>query len=829
MSTLVLSLKALLSHYWRYPWQALFLLVGLCAGVGLWSAVQVINSHARASYDNANQVLGAQAHFWIRPQDGSGVKTEDYAHLRRLGFREVYPVVQGIVTTNNNQRIPIIATDPIVLPVEAIETNTSAVEFNGLAFMQAPYQAWFPPDLAQELNLVANQQLPLKNRQVLPPAILQTQAQQGRQVLVDIAPALQVLQRTTLSYLAVTQLSTERQAQLQQVLPPYLQLVPNRQSLDLTQLTQSLHTQLTAMSLLSFAVGLFIVFNAVRFSLWYRRPTLRTLRLVGVSVKTLALAIGVETLIWSVVGSGLGLVLGYGLSQVLLPTMSSSLQSLYGANLGSDIIVQPSTIFLAWLLTLGGLVLALALPLWQQLRLPVLPSSSLSTHWLTDQRTRKKLLILALVLALVSVIIYPFINSLVQGFILLGLVLLAAAWTLPTLLAFSLKLLEKWLPKNSFKSRWLIRDGWAQLPALRTAMMALLLALTANLGVSGLVDSFRTSLSSWLEQRLSSDLYVQGSSQFDLQKLLADPTSSQWLKATNERTQVTLRLQDRPLILRGIDHTAPDTNDLGITQSVPEAVSLWRSLDPQKNWVLANEQLHFLGNKQVGEVLKLDTPLGKQAFTIAAFVHDYGNPYYQLYIPNAVLKRYWSHPEAWNISLWLKDLKSLPQAEQALLNAGAKAGDWTVQKTIKDASLKIFDRTFAITTAMNSLTLWVAGIALLAALMAILQERLPEFAQWRALGVNKVEQWLIMSTPLFIWAGVTWLVSIPLGALLSWILIHKLNVMAFGWSMPLLWTMQPAWVLALMTLGVIALTLVLVAWQLKRQLPQALARLGGQA
>jgi putative ABC transport system permease protein len=64
---------------------------------------------------------------------------------------------------------------------------------------------------------------------------------------------------------------------------------------------------------------------------------------------------------------------------------------------------------------------------------------------------------------------------------------------------------------------------------------------------------------------------------------------------------------------------------------------------------------------------------------------------------------------------------------------------------------------------------------------------------------------------------------------LSWILIHKLNVMAFGWSMPLLWSMQPAGVLALMTVGVIGLTLVLVAWQLKRQLPQALARLGGQA
>ncbi|WP_020558761.1 ABC transporter permease [Thiofilum flexile] len=828
MSMLLLSLKALLSHYWRYPWQALFLLVGLCAGVGLWSAVQVINSHARASYEQANQVLGTQAHFWIRAANGTGVSTQDYTALRRLGFREVYPVVQGIITTATNQRIPLIATDPIVLPAEVLQTNTSTVAFNDLAFIQPPYQAWFPPDLANELNLTANTRVLLKNGQTLPPAILQTQAQQGRQVLLDIAPALKALQRSTLSYLAVTPLSSERQTQLEQALPPHLRLIPNRQSLDLTQLTQSLHTQLTAMSLLSFAVGLFIVFNAVRFSLWYRRPTLRTLRLIGVSVQTLMLAIGLETVIWSIVGSSLGLLIGYGLSQILLPAMSASLQSLYGANIGSHIILQPTTVLLAWLLTLGGLIIALALPLWQQLRLPVLPSHSLSTYWLTDQRTRRYLLLAAIGLSILALVLYPLISTLIQGFILLGIVLLAGAWALPSLLALSLTLLERLLPKHSFQGRWLIRDGWAQLPALRTAMMALLLALTANLGVEALVGSFRTALSDWLEQRLSSDLYVQGSSSFDLATLRANPSTATWLKAVNERTQVTLRYQDQPLVLRGLDHSAPDTQELGITQALPQTINLWRNLDTQQNWVLANEQLHFLGSKQIGEKLELQTPQGLKPFTIAAFVHDYGNPYYQLYIPNRVLKTYWPQPEPWNISLWLNNPSDLPKAEQALLNAGAKAGDWTVQQTIKAASMKIFERTFAMTAAINSLTLWVAGIALLAALMAILQERLPEFAQWRALGVNTREQWLVMSVPLLLWASITWLVALPLGALLSWLLIHKLNVMAFGWSMPLLWSMRPAGVLALMTLGVIAITLVVVAWQLKRQLPQTLARLGGQ-
>ncbi|WP_020395972.1 FtsX-like permease family protein [Thiolinea disciformis] len=829
MKGLGLSLKALLSHYWCYPWQALFLIAGLCAGVALWSAVQIINGHARASYEQGNQVLGAQAYYWIRAKDETGVSTADYAQLRRQGFREVYPVVQGVLLSAKQQAIPIIATDPIALPVQAIQTNTSATEFNGLAFMQAPYQAWFPPSLARELGVQVNERLLLKDGQTMPPALLQTQTQQGRQVLLDIAPALSLLKRDKLSYLAVTQLSEPEKTRLQQSLPAHLSLVENRQSVDLSQLTQSLHTQLSAMSLLSFAVGLFIVFNAVRFSLWYRRPTLRTLRLMGVSVSTLSLAIAVETLVWSLVGSGLGLALGYLLSQSLLPTVSSSLQSLYGANLGSDIIFQTRTLLWAWLLTLGGLILALALPLWQQLRLPVLPSNTLSTHWRSDQRTRKRLLIAASVLALLAIFIYPLIHQLIQGFILLGMVLLAAAWALPALLASSLKLLEYLLPPDSFKARWLIRDGWAQLPALRTAMMALLLALTANLGVEMLVGSFRTALSTWLEQRIAADFYVQGSSQFKLQTLLDDPNTADWLAAVNERTQISLRWQEHPLLLRGVNPSAPDSQTISFTQALPDALKTWQAADSQQQWVLANEQLHYLAGVKLGDSLALETPQGPVAFQVIGFVHDYGNPYYQLFLPNSLLKRYWPHAEPWNTSLWLKDQRFAAQAEQALLKAGAKAGDWVEQKTIKSLSLSIFDRTFAMTAAMNSLTLWVASIALLAALMAILQERLPEFAQWRALGVNRLEQWLVMSTPLFIWAGITWLAALPLGALLSWILIHKLNVMAFGWSMPLLWSMTPAWHLALLTLGVILFTLVLVAWQLRRKLPQALAQLGAQA
>jgi len=157
---------------------------------------------------------------------------------------------------------------------------------------------------------------------------------------------------------------------------------------------------------------------------------------------------------------------------------------------------------------------------------------------------------------------------------------------------------------------------------------------------------------------------------------------------------------------------------------------------------------------------------------------------------------------------------------------GAQPGDWISQAEIRNLSVGIFERTFAITAAMNLLTMIVAAIALQASLLAILQERLPQFAQWRALGLRQLEQLLLVATPLFIFCAIVWLLSIPLGALLSWILIHKLNIISFGWSMPLLWEIGPALKLAMVICLICAFTLLLVSFQWRRQMPLALAQLG---
>jgi putative ABC transport system permease protein len=814
-------LKALLSHYWRHPWQTLFLCIGLVAGVGLWSAVQIINQHATASYQQAQSLLGAQANYWIRSRRDNGIEQSLYIKLRRDGFRQVIPVVELEVSTAEGVSISIIATDLLALPENAFNAEQSTQDFaeTWLNFVQPPFRAWVPSVLAAELDLEQGERLELRDGRLLPPALIQARVQQGRRVLIDIGAAISLAGSDRLSYLAVGGIAPSEYARLATSLPVHLELVENQQHLDLQQLTASLHSHLTAMSLLSFAVGLFIVFNAVRFSLWYRRATLLDLRLMGCNLRQLFSAILFETLVWSMIGTACGFVLGIVLAHALLPGLGASLQSLYDATVDADLGISPWTLLQAWGITLLGLIWALAWPLYRQLKHSSFTAGSSTTMLADEAVARRRLALGALLLAGVAWLAYAQIETATQGFVVLGMILFAAAWVLPILLAWTLRLLGYLLPQRYLLTRWMVSDGWSQLPALRSAMMALLLALTANLGVGSLVDSFRGAFVGWLEIRQSADIYLRAP-HLSYQQLEVSPGNVDWLAASHHRIGVSTRWRGRPSLIRGANTGAPDSLAFPLSKwqgdSAASALKSWRE-DAAK--ILINEQVHFLAGVDVGEKLELSTDRGLQEYEVVGVFYDYGNSYFQFYLPDHVLAHNWDHYYSRGVALWLKrdNAAAMQQAEASLKALGAQPGDWISQAQVRKLSVGIFDRTFAITAAMNLLTLIVAAIALLASLLAILQERLP---------LRQYEQLLLVATPLFIFCTIVWLLSIPLGALLSWILIHKLNIISFGWSMPLLWEIGPALQLALVIFLICAFTLLLVSIQWRRQVPLALAQLG---
>ena len=324
-------LGCLLSHYRRHPVQAMFLLVGVVMANVLLVGTQVINAQARASYAEGERFLGAGPLGRIRPADNRPLLDERaYIALRRAGFHELAPMLRQIVVLENGTTVELIGIDGLAMPRQAGQgAQRIAVAGNGTSagaaaedpapagrggyasFSLPPYELWAAPARLRQLGLATGEQAVTVGGRKLPPAVAAPGQSLGHRLLLDVG-ALQELAdlRGSLSALLVFDMSPERLDALVAALPPTLRWAPETDQPDPAALTRSFHLNLAAMGLLSFVVGVFLVYNALAFSYTDRRVLLRRLRLAGVERRRLAQALLLELVVFLLLGAVIGAWLG---------------------------------------------------------------------------------------------------------------------------------------------------------------------------------------------------------------------------------------------------------------------------------------------------------------------------------------------------------------------------------------------------------------------------------------------------------------------------------------------------------------------------------------
>ena len=284
--------------------------------------------------------------------------------------------------------------------------------------------------------------------------------------------------------------------------------------------------------------------------------------------------------------------------------------------------------------------------------------------------------------------------------------------------------------------------------------------------------------------------------------------------------RVELQLQGWPAQLSGIRTQAHYREHWPLLSAGAQA---WERLERQQGLMLS-EQLARRLDLQPGERLRLPTPSGAWELEVLGIYADYGNPKGHLLVDAAGLQRHWPGlaPRSFSLRLPAAEVPALIQALQARFALDdSRVID---QAALKAWSSRVFERTFAATAALNSLTLGVAGVALLISLLTLGQTRLSQLAPLWALGVGRAQlAWLSLGQTLLL-AVLTLLLALPLGLLLAWCLVAVINVQAFGWRLPL--QVFPGQLLQLLGLALLA-TLLAAAWplwQLGRSTPAALLR-----
>ena len=352
------AFRALLSHWRTRPLQLAMLLLGLALATALWSAVQAINGEARSSYARAAAVIGQDRFSVLARDDGARFSERIYVDLRRAGWL-VSPVIEG-EKRFGDVRLRVLGIDPLSLPQGASQVDIAGEAIGLEPFITPPGVLVVSPDTAQRLS--GQETPPLRTAAELPPGT----------ALADIGIAQRLLGeegRVSRLILWPEQLPSARS--LREVAPELVQKPPAVES-DLSRLTDSFHLNLTAFGFLAFAVGLFIVYSAIGLAFEQRRAMFRTMRALGLPLKTLVLLLCAELLTLSLAAGLLGVAMGYGVASLLLPDVAATLKGLYGAEVPGSLSVRPSVWLLGLAIAVAGSMGSAATQLWRIMRMPLL-------------------------------------------------------------------------------------------------------------------------------------------------------------------------------------------------------------------------------------------------------------------------------------------------------------------------------------------------------------------------------------------------------------------------------------------------------------------------
>ncbi|WP_298835777.1 FtsX-like permease family protein [uncultured Roseobacter sp.] len=781
-------MSALMSHWWRNPWQLLTLIAGLALATALWSGVQAINAEARASYAAASDVLGGGDLARLSRVDGRSLSTDEYTTLRRSGWL-VSPVMQGILEAQGTEFV-LTGIEPLTWPGASpgAETGSAAVP-GGLLGEEAAVLA-HPDDAALLSDIDA-------------PVRADTGRTRGR-LLADIALAERLLEgRGRIDYLIV---SPDQPRGIPDLPEAYRISVPENTT-DISRLTRSFHLNLTAFGLLSFAVGIFIVYGATGLAFEQRRAVFRTLRALGLPLSRLMLLVTAELGLFALVAGAAGVALGYLIAAALLPDVAATLRGLYGAEITGQLTLRWSWWISGLAMAVAGTAVAAVAALIRLARMPLLSFNHPRAMSLQAAGTQHILLLVACAFCAGGLMISWLADGLVAGFGLLAGLLLGAALCLPVVLSAVLRLAET--RAGGAVAQWFWADSRQQLPGLSMALMALLLAMAANIGVSTMVSSFRLTFTGYLDQRLSSELYLRVNS--DAQVIEMMPFLVSNADAVLPVVSADAREGGLPAEIFGLrDHQTYRDN----WPLLEARADVWDQL-AAGNGALINEQLARRQNLVPGDTLSGgDVVLG--------IYSDYGNPAGQIVISEALFTSRYPGATARQFGLRTDRPDALAAALQERFDLPADA--LINQQDLKAFSLSVFDRTFSVTAALNVLTLSVAGLAILISLLTLAAMRLPQLAPVWALGMTRRQLAgleLIRAVSLAVLTG---LLAVPLGLLLAWVLLAVVNVEAFGWRLPMF--LFPADMLRLgaLTLIVAFLAALWPAVRLARMPPQTLLR-----
>ena len=797
-------------YLFRHPWQMLLAVVGIALGVAVVVAIDLANQSAGNAFALSMESVSGKATHQISGGP-AGVPDSLYRRLRlQEGIRDSAPIVQSYVTLEEAPGRTFMLLGVDLFAERPFRDYLSGLGLSGSGsigtFMTEPGTALMLAQTAAELGIetgerftvhIGSRQQSLKLIGLLEAADRRSRNALEGLLICDIASAQEVLDMNDrLSRIDLiipeTVAGKAQLTRIEALLPPELRVESaGSRSQIMSQMTRAFSLNLTALSLLALIVGMFLIYNTMTFSVVQRRALIGLMRAIGITRREIfRLIIGEAALLGiagTLLGLGLGILLGKGLVQLITRTIND----LY-------FVITVQSLELSWFSLLKGVGLGIGAAVLAALKpareatgtaaRDALHRSSLESE-LRARLPRLTLLGLLLAAAGTAILWLPSRNiALSYGGILL-LIIGFTLWT-PLVVTLAMRLLRPLMAQFfGMLGRMATRDITAHLSRTSVAIAALSMAVAATVGIGTMVGSFRATVVQWLEGRLEADVYISAPSLVSRRNDgTMDPAFIEKIgrlpgvAAVNMYREIMVQSGDS--IMHVIGSRLIREQFLRYQFQDGDATAIWPRLE-HEDVVIVSETYAYRRNLSVGDAVRIPTDRGIRRFRIVGIFYDYVSDLGLIQMSMRTFHKYWNDRLISGASavarpgvapeVLIDDIRALvPAGEQILIRSN---------RAIRETTIEVFDRTFVITSVLRLLAVAVAFIGVLSALMSLQLERSRELGILRANGLTPGELWGMVSLQTGLMGLVSGLLALPMGTMLSAVLIYIINRRSFGWTL----------------------------------------------
>ncbi|MEA4908247.1 MAG: FtsX-like permease family protein [Anaerolineaceae bacterium] len=804
---------SLLRTGWRYlvsrGWQSVLMVFGIALGVAVVVAIDLANASAGRAFSLSTEAVTGRSTHQITA-GVQGIPDAFYRQLRRQGLVETLaPVVTDYVFSPQlgSRPLQLLGIDPFAdTPFRNYLGGGGQVDVAQLAaFLTRPGAVLLSEEMAASAGLKVGDpfQLEAAGRMqavfvaglLRPDNDLTARALSGT-LLVDIATAQELTGR--LGHidridLILPENRADELERLQAWLPQGYVLAPaGARASSVEQMTAAFRLNLAALSLLALLVGLFLIYNTMTFSVVQRRAIFGTLRCLGVTRREIFLLVVFEAGLVGLAGSAAGIGLGVLMGRETVRLVSQTINDLYFTTTVQDVGIPIQSLVKGGALGLLATVLTAALPAWEAAA--VSPKAALSRSGLESKVKRlvywSALAGVVLILVGGALLLVPddslFLGfagtiAVVVGFALFSALTLAVGMrALAGILGHWLGLLGRMAPRNVLNAQ----------SRTAVAVAALMVAVSVTIGVTLMIDSFRSTVQIWLGESLQGDIYISAPTLTSTTPSI--PIQAEVLEAlagwpgvtrTNLVRSLRVDVSDGQAILNATNNDQIARERMWLSLGVPVG-QVWSRLE--EGSVIVSEPLaRRLGLLKAGSQLRVNTPEGWRTFPVVGVYHDYASSEGSFYLDRALYRSLWGDETVTALDLRLadgQDADEVTAAIQERLQSGQRLFVRPNQALRSDV-LEIFDRTFAITSALRILATVVAFIGVLNTMLLLQLEKQREAGILRAIGLTGRQLWRLVMLETGLMGLAAGVLAAPTGYALALILVYVINQRSFGWTL----------------------------------------------